>query len=319
LTSLPLATDLKAALAAYGDVAAGLAAGVVTLTQSRYRRSSADEANTQAGEVRAFVPVSGKARLASDGMGSHEAARQLLAKYLSLLDEFRAAPILSATRRNAARELKKITPGVRRILYTTGPDLGGRLHGQFMADHLAAERTVARALRLLATQDEWEDSQDPSNPVLPSTELHPVVWAPACELWQSHKYRQAVHAAASAVNDLAQRRLERRDVSDVKLMQEAFSTGPPKPGVMRLRCPGDPADESVKSQQQGAVQFAGGCFLAMRNPAAHQIPEWNPLTAFEYLVAFSVLARWIDFWDLEAAPLSLVTPSPPPQSTQKKP
>jgi Protein of unknown function (Hypoth_ymh) len=91
----------------------------------------------------------------------------------------------------------------------------------------AVEQTVARALRLLARQDEWEDSQDPGNPVLPSTELHPAVWAPAHELWRSGKFRQAVQAAASAVNDLAQRRLERRDVSDVKLMQEAFSTDPP--------------------------------------------------------------------------------------------
>jgi hypothetical protein len=252
-------------------------------------------------------------------MGSHEAQRQLLAEYLTRLDEFRAAPMLSDDRRNAARELERIAPGVRRILYTTGPDLGGSLHGQFVADHLAVEQTVARALRLLATQDEWEDSQDPGNPVLPSTELHPAVWAPAHELWQSGKYRQAVHAAASAVNDLAQRRLERRDVSDVKLMQEAFSTEPPKPGVMRLRCPGDPADQSVKSQQQGAIQFASGCFLAMRNPAAHQIPEWNPLTAFEYLVTFSVLARWISFWDLEAAPPPPAVPPQPPQSAQKTP
>jgi hypothetical protein len=41
-------------------------------------------------------------------------------------------------------------------------------------------------------------------------------------------YRQAVHAAANAVNDFAQRKLGRRDLSDVKLMQEAFSTDPPR-------------------------------------------------------------------------------------------
>jgi hypothetical protein len=112
-------------------------------------------------------------------MVSHEAERQLLARYLSLLDEFRAASMLSGARRNAARELKQIAPGVRRILYAVGPDLGGRPHGKFIDDHLASQQTVARALRLLTTQDEWEKSQNPDNPVLPATELHPVVWAPA--------------------------------------------------------------------------------------------------------------------------------------------
>jgi hypothetical protein len=59
-------------------------------------------------------------------------------------------------------------------------------------------------------------------------------------------------------------------------------------------------------------------FLAMRNPAAHQLPEWNPLTAFEYLVSFSVLAGWIDFWDLVIAPPQPVVPSPPSSEQQKK-
>src|SRR5262249_53680 len=156
------------------------------------------------------------------------------------------AQVLSGARRRAGRELNRIAPGVRRILRVTAPDLGGQVHSRFLADHLGGERAVARALRLLATQDEGENNQDPRNPVLPSTELHPGVWAPAGGLWQSGKYRQAVHAAASAVNDFAQRKLGRRDVSDVKLMQEAFSTDPPKPSVMRLRCPGDQSDLSVK-------------------------------------------------------------------------
>ena len=129
-------------------------------------------------------------------------------------------------------------------------------------------------------------------------------------------YRQAVQAAASAVNDFAQRKLGRRDLSDVALMQKAFSTNAPKIDMPRLRCPGDQSDLSVRAQQQGALQYAVGCFMAMRNPATHRIPQWNPLTAFEYIIAFSVLARWIDFWDLEVAPPPPVVP-PPPQPAQK--
>jgi hypothetical protein len=40
--------------------------------------------------------------------------------------------------------------------------------------------------------------------------------------------------------------LDRRDVADVKLMQEAFSEAPPERGRPRLRCPGDPADPAVR-------------------------------------------------------------------------
>jgi hypothetical protein len=82
--------------------------------------------------------------------------------------------------------------------------------------------------------------------------------------------------------------------------------------------PCDRSDLSVKAQQQGALQYAVGCFRAMRNPAAHQMPPWNPLTAFEYIIALSVLARWIDFWDLEEAPPPPIVLPPRPPSTQKR-
>jgi uncharacterized protein (TIGR02391 family) len=256
--------------------------------------------------------------LTSGSMNDHEVERRLLATYLSLLDAARESSRLSGTPGEALRELNKIAPGIRRILRITGPDLGSHPNGNLLANHLAAEHAVSRALRLLATQDEWESSQDPDNPVFPAAELHPVVWAAARELWKSRMYRQAVQAAASAVNDFAQRRLGRRDLSDVALMQEAFSTNAPTTDMPRLRCPGNQSDLSVRDQQQGALQYAVGCFKAMRNPATHEIPQWNPLTAFEYIIAFSLLARWIDFWDLEVAP-SPPTASPPPQPAQSVP
>jgi hypothetical protein len=64
---------------------------------------------------------------------------------------------------------------------------------------------------------------------------------------------------------------------------EAFSTAPPQPGKPRLRCPGDQADDTVRSQQTGALNYAKACFMAMRNPAHHQKGDWDPLTAFHHV------------------------------------
>jgi hypothetical protein len=264
------------------------------------------------GRFGSWQPV-GCVPLTSGDMESREQDRQILAKYLSLVKEARMASVLSTARRSAVRDLNKMAPTVRRILRRTGPDLAGHPGGKFLADHLGAHHVVARALRLAELQVAWEINQDPEKPALQSAVLHPAIWGAAQASWEAGLYRQAVQAAATAVNDLAQARLERRDLSDVKLMQEAFSAEAPKPGVRRLRCPGDQTDVSVKDQQRGALHYAVGCFTAMRNPATHQLGQWNPLTAFEYITALSVLARWIDFWDLDMAPPPPITLPPPPR------
>lgn len=129
--------------------------------------------------------------------------------------------------------------------------------------------------------------------------MHPWVWDGAHTLWQSEHYREAVRAAAAAINAHTQTKVGRRDVSDAKLMQEAFTDNAPEAGKPRLRFPGDPSDPTVKSQQAGALQFASGCFLALRNPAAHLTNEWSQQEALEKLAALSVLARIIDFCDVD--------------------
>lgn len=118
------------------------------------------------------------------------------------------------------------------------------------------------------------------------------------KLWESGHYRQAVQAAATAVNAHAQTRLGRRDVADDKLIQEAFSDKDSQPGKPRLRCPGDPADPTVQSRQRGALSFGVGCFFAIRNPATHEHEEWPDHFALECLAAFSILARWISEWEI---------------------
>ena len=56
------------------------------------------------------------------------------------------------------------------------------------------------------------------------------------------------------------------------------------------------------SRQRGALQYAVGCFGAIRNRATHEQGEWDQQAALECLAALSVLARWIDGWKLDRVP-----------------
>jgi Protein of unknown function (Hypoth_ymh) len=59
--------------------------------------------------------------------------------------------------------------------------------------------------------------------------LDRVVAEAALPLWKVGKYRQAVNDAATSLNQFAQQQLGRRDLSDKKLMEEAFSDKLPSP------------------------------------------------------------------------------------------
>jgi hypothetical protein len=180
----------------------------------------------------------------------------------------------------------------------------------------ANSRIVGRALELtraagrmerLASMDDPDTGNTfvpealPVGPVLPLDLLDEAVPNAAAAHWAGGKYRNGVADAAAAVNALTQSRMGRTDVSDRELMTDAFSENPPLPGRPRLRCPGDPASESVRSLMEGAKLIAMGIYSTSRNPAAHGIGDWNPVTAFESLAALSMLARWVRHWDIEQA------------------
>jgi uncharacterized protein (TIGR02391 family) len=198
-------------------------------------------------------------------------------------------------------ELRRREPTVKEILKRLDPELA-----DFNVDGIggdkAARDAADRGLGILAERDEWAKKLAPDAPALPADQFHPWVWQAAQTLWDSGHYRHAVQAAATAINDHTQAKLSRRDVADDSLMQEAFSTNAPQVGKPRLRCPGDPSNPTVQSRQRGALQFAVGCFQAIRNPATHEQGEWDEQTALECLASFSVLARWIDGWRLETTP-----------------
>lgn len=209
-----------------------------------------------------------------------------------------ASPSPSADEALAAAYRRE--PTAKEVLRRLDPALAdfdiGKSSGQ--SGRQTAEANAQRGLGVLEDMDGWQEHLAPDAPVLRADRFHPWVWGASQTLWESGHYREAVHAAATAVNAHAQAKLGRRDISDDKLMQEAFSPTEPKAGRPRLRCPGDPADQTVLSRQRGALSFAVGCFFAIRNPAAHGQEEWLEQAALEYLASFSILARWIGDWEL---------------------
>jgi uncharacterized protein (TIGR02391 family) len=125
-----------------------------------------------------------------------------------------------------------------------------------------------------------------------------VVLEAARQDWNHGQYRQAVASAAGKLNEYTQDRLGRHDISDSALMPEAFNPNPPKEGEPRVRCPGNPDSETVKSMQKGAQLLAMGAMMAIRNPAVHWTRNGNPAMAAEQLATLSVVARWVRYWDV---------------------
>ncbi|MGA5364233.1 TIGR02391 family protein [Streptomyces purpurascens] len=140
-------------------------------------------------------------------------------------------------------------------------------------------------------------------PQLSAGSMHPWVWDGARALWQSGHLREAVTAAARKVNAETQNKIGRRDLSEAKLFQNAFSQSLPKAGEPRLRLMEDDGGDTFRSVHRGAMAFAEGCYAGIRNPNSHEdgLSELPEHEALEQLAAFSVLARWVDAASVETA------------------
>ena len=139
-------------------------------------------------------------------------------------------------------------------------------------------------------------------PEISAANLHSWVWSGARPLWQSGHYRSAVEDAAKKVNAETQNKIGRRDVSETKLFQEAFSLDPPSEGKKRLRRMTPDGSGTYKSVQRGATALAEGIYAGIRNPFNHGDPkDIDEQVALEYLAALSVLARWVDESTVEVA------------------
>lgn len=187
-------------------------------------------------------------------------------------------------------------PTIKRILRYLSPDRPGlEVLGQDDWQGLTIDlKEVSRGIGILADMDEWATRLAPEAPSLPADRLHAWVWGAARTFWESAHYRAAVHAAATSINAHLQSKLGRRDLSDTKLIQEAFSDKAPESGKPRLRIPGDPGDPGVQTRQRGALQLGQGAYAALRNPAAHETGDLDEQEALEQLAVFSLIARLID-------------------------
>jgi hypothetical protein len=116
--------------------------------------------------------------------------------------------------------------------------------------------------------------------------LHPWVWEAANSLWTDGHYPEAVHAAARRVNFETQNKVGRTDISEEDLFKQAFSTDAPKHGAPRLRLRDDETSKTYQSLQRGVIQFAAGCYAAIRNPLSQDNEiELNEHRALEQLAA----------------------------------
>lgn len=159
-----------------------------------------------------------------------------------------------------------------------------------------------RAREGLLRADEVRKNLGEDAPDLSAAALHPWIWSGASSLWQSGHYREAVGGAIRKLNAETQNKVGRRDASETDLFKQAFTMDGPKPGKARLRRLKDDGSDTYRSVQRGAMSLAEGVFAGIRNPLSHEVDqELSEQEALEYLAALSVLARWVDQSDVEAA------------------
>jgi uncharacterized protein (TIGR02391 family) len=177
--------------------------------------------------------------------------------------------------------------------------------GSLKAQVKELRERVHEAIPLVQRHEEIDANlADNPGPVIAADSLHPWVWDAARPHWESGNYRAAIHAAATNVNSRLRKKLDRRDVSESRLVREAFSMDEPEIGRPRLRLAAPDDQEHFKSVQLGAMQVGCGLFAAVRNPVAHLSDEDHDVEeqeALESLAAFSLFARWIDRAVIEPA------------------
>ena len=163
------------------------------------------------------------------------------------------------------------------------------------------EATI-RAREALIRADEVRTNLGDNAPEISAASLHPWIWSGAASLWASSHYRSAVEDAAKKVNAETQNKVGRRDLSETKLFQEAFSEKHAEPGKSLLRRMPPDSSDTYKSAQRGAMALAEGIFAGIRNPFSHEAgQELDEQVALEHLAALSVLARWVDESEVEHA------------------
>jgi len=172
------------------------------------------------------------------------------------------------------------------------PDAKNKTVNRWYQHREAAQRADAALVR----DEEVRARLGDDAPQVSAATMHSWVWEGAWALWRGGHFREAVTAAAKKVNAEAQNKIGRRDVSETKLFQSAFSLNAPKVDEPRLRLMADDGSDTFRSVHRGAMALAEGYYAGIRNPNSHEdgLPELFEHEALEQLAAFSVLARWVD-------------------------
>lgn len=165
-----------------------------------------------------------------------------------------------------------------------------------------ARKAAIEALGRAKASDEIAAFLRPSSPSIAASSLHPWVWEPAAPLWAASARQDAVLSAARTVNRRIQQKINRHDIGETDLCMQSFDIKDPAPAKPRLRFPGSRESATWRARQDGAKYLAAGVFLAIRNVAAHEDKvSWSEHEALEFLATLSVLARWVEECDVEAA------------------
>jgi uncharacterized protein (TIGR02391 family) len=200
-------------------------------------------------------------------------------------------------KREATAEFKRRMPQVVRVLVKADEYAAKAFTGSAPSDYWPGTReALEQGIYTLKSQEKIAQALGPPpGPRMRADGLHTHVWDPAKSLWASNHRAQAVQMAAVSVNAMLQDKLGRRDISETDLVRQAFSKDEPKEGAPRLRLMADDGSKTYRSIHEGAASFGAGCFMALRNPLAHDPQdELGEQEALEQLAAFSILARWIE-------------------------
>jgi hypothetical protein len=128
--------------------------------------------------------------------------------------------------------------------------------------------------------------------------MNPLIWGAARKLWNDEHHREAVLAASGALVHHVKQLTGMIEVDETNVWQLAFSNADPQPGRPRLRWPGDPKDQTVRSMNEGLRLYGPALQLAIRNPLTHDLTEITAQQGAERLSALSLLAQWVEASDL---------------------
>ena len=212
---------------------------------------------------------------------------------------------------NAEREIREVL-GVDGDAYDTMREVGHlmrvvdiqpwrRRHKDYLTDEVFGPIRARTYTALMAAAS--EDQED--RMVVRVVDLHPWIAEAAEPLFDDGHRRQAIVFAAQNLEKQWRELLGVATPSLSQLAQESCSAKAPTPEHPRLRYPAvgtDTNSQAWKDAHLGAMEYAKGCAMRIRNLGLHHPDDDEPDVGLtiETLSALSVLARWITSAKVEA-------------------